>query len=472
MEIHVTLDRSRRVPLASQIAHAVRDAIMAQRLQPGTRLPATRDLATRLGVSRLVVVEAYDWLIAEGYAEGRPGSGTYVLAGLSVAGQTTVRIDDPPRRTDVLPARPPRFDFRPGLPALDLFPRRLWRAALSRAALTARPDQLGYGPVEGLPQLRRLIAEYVARTRGLRVEPARVVVTLGTAQAMDLMLRALAPVRGMALEDPGPEPVRRLARLHGLRLHPIPVDAHGMRVDRLPSGRAAPQIVHVIPSHQYPTGAALRLERRLELLRWAERHDAMILEDDYDSEFRFDQAPPVALAALDNSEHVAYLGSFSKTLFPGLRLGYGIVPERLVERVLELKWFSDRCTPVLEQLALADWLETGVFERHIRKMRATYKRRREALLAALVHHFGDRVRIAGVAAGMHVLAEFDLGLSEAELLAQASAVGVGLYPASQCFIDRKRPRAGILLGFGHLPEALIVKGVAHLARQIGLPPGD
>ena len=159
MELHLVLDRSRRVPLSNQIAHAVRDALFAQRLPPGTRLPATRELAARLGVSRLVVVDAYAWLIAEGFAEGRPGSGTYVPAGVRLATGPAVKVVDPPRRTDVLPERPARFDFRPGLPALDLFPRRLWRAALSKAALTARPDQLGYGPVEGLFQLRRLIAE-------------------------------------------------------------------------------------------------------------------------------------------------------------------------------------------------------------------------------------------------------------------------------------------------------------------------
>lgn len=463
MELHLNLDRSRRVPLAIQIAHAVRKAIAAQPIAAGTRLPATRALAQRLGVSRMVVVEAYEWLIAEGFVEGRAGSGTYVAAGLRESTGPTPDAVDPPRRTDVLPERPLRYDFRPGLPALDLFPRRLWRAALSRAALQARPDLLGYGPVEGLPQLRRLIAEYVARTRGLRVEPQRVVVTLGTAQAMDLVLRALSPVRAMALEDPGPEPVRRLARLHGVDVVRVPVDSQGMRVGSLPVGRRAPQVVHVIPSHQYPTGAALRLERRLELLRWADEHDAVLLEDDYDSEFRFDQAPPIALAALDSSERVVYLGSFSKTIFPGLRLGFGVLPERLMERVLELKWFSDRCTPVLEQLALADWLESGVFERHVRKMRSIYARRRQTLLAALDRGFGERVRVGGVPAGMHVLAEFDLGLSASDLIARAADAGVGLYPVGDAARRRRGP-GRVVLGFGHLPEALIARGIARLAR--------
>lgn len=463
MELHLDLDRSRRVPLAIQVAHAVRKAIAAQPIAAGTRLPATRALAQRLGVSRMVVVEAYEWLVAEGFAEGRAGSGTYVAAGLSELTGPALDVVDPPRRTDVLPERPLRYDFRPGLPALDLFPRRLWRAALSRAALQARPDLLGYGPVEGLPQLRRLIAGYVARTRGLRVEPQRVVVTLGTAQAMDLVLRALAPVRAMALEDPGPEPVRRLARLHGIEVIAVPVDDQGLHVAALPTGRRAPQVVHVVPSHQYPTGTALRLERRLELLHWADAHDAVILEDDYDSEFRFDQAPPIALAALDSNERVAYLGSFSKTIFPGLRLGFGVFPERLMERVLELKWFSDRCTPVLEQLALADWLESGVFERHVRKMRAVYARRRHALLTALEHGFGDRVRVGGVPAGMHVLAEFDLDLTSTDLIARAAEAGIGLYPVVEA-ARRRSGTARVVLGFGHLPESLILRGISRLAR--------
>jgi GntR family transcriptional regulator/MocR family aminotransferase len=466
MDLQLTLDRSRRIPLSIQIAHGVRDAISTQRVLPGARLPPTRELAQRLNVSRMVVVEAYAWLVAEGYAESRQGSGVYVLKTLTLLQTATRPAQDPPRRTDILPATPVMVDFRPGLPALDLFPRQAWKTALSHAALYARTDQLGYGPVEGLPQLRRVIAEYVARTRGLPVAPERVVITVGAAQAMDLILRVLSPLNSMAIEDPCPEPVHRLVRLHQIQPEAVPVDEFGMRVDLLGSTGLASRVVHVIPSHQYPTGVAMRLDRRIELLNWAEQQDAAILEDDYDSEFRFDQAPPVSLAALDTRGRVIYIGSFSKTMYPGLRLGFCILPEAYISRFLELKWFSDRCAPILEQLALAEWLENGLFERHVRKMRTVYARRRQAVLGALAEYFGAQVSIQGVPAGMHVLLTFHIPLNETEIVTRALQAGIKVYPASPCFVQRFPEQPAILLGFGQINEATITRGVRQLAVAI------
>jgi len=466
MEIQLSLDRSRRIPLSIQIAHGVRDALFSQRLSPGTKLPPTRELAQRLRVSRTVVVEAYEWLAAEGFSESRPGSGTYVSSYLNWSQQRTKPIKNPPQRTDPPLEQPVLVDFRPGLPAVDLFPRGAWRATAARALRNVRDEQLGYGPVEGLPQLRRLVAEYVARTRGLPVAPERVVITIGAAQAGDLMLRTLAPVHSMVVEDPCPEPILRLARLHQIQIVPIPVDRAGLRVDMIPSEPTVANIVHVIPSHQYPTGAAMQLQRRLELLNWAEKHNAIILEDDYDSEFRYDQAPPIALSALDSSGRTVYIGTFSKTMFPGLRLGFCVIPERFIERFLELKWFSDRCVPVLEQLALAEWLETGIFERHVRKMRRVYAGRRNALIQALTHHFGPVVDIHGVPAGMHVLVTFHLKLTESELITKALLAGIQIYPSSPCFTNPTGAYPHIILGFGHLDETTIQDGIAQLANSL------
>jgi len=467
VEIQLNLDRSRRIPLSIQIAHGVRDALFAQRLSAGTKLPPTRELAQRLRVSRTVVVEAYEWLAAEGFVESKRGSGTVVSPNLSGLERPAAPLSDPPQRTDPPLARPLLVDFRPGLPAVDLFPRGLWRATVARALRNARDEQLGYGPVEGLPQLRRLIAEYVARTRGLPVAPAQVVITIGAAQAADLMLRTLAPLESIIVENPCPEPILRLARLHQLRPVPIPIDRAGLRVNLLPNASPQRTVVHVIPSHQYPTGTTMRLERRLDLLHWAEQQDAVILEDDYDSEFRFDQAPPIALAALGSTGRVVYIGTFSKTMFPGLRLGFCVVPERFIERFLELKWFSDRCVPILEQLALADWLESGIFERHVGKMRRVYAGRRRALVKALTEHFGTRVDIHGVPAGMHVLVTFDLPFSEAELLNKALEHGVQVYPASPCFVDQPPAGTHIILGYGHLSETAITQGATRLAQALG-----
>ncbi len=474
MELQLTLDRTQRIPLALQIAHGIRDAIVNQRLGPGTRLPPSREMARRLQVSRMVVVEAYEWLEADGYVETRAGSGTYVSKTLTLLQPAMARIEDPPRRTDPLPGKAVAVNFRPGLPALDLFPRNAWKAALSRAVRDVRTDHLGYGPVEGLPRLRRLIAEYAGRTRGLPVTPERVVVTVGAAQALDLVLRALAPIRSLAVEDPGPEPVRRLLQIHRIKPCAVPVDDQGLSADRLPAESDCAG-VHVIPSHQYPTGWAMSLARRAHVLAWAERREGWVIEDDYDSEFRFDRLPPIALAALDRTQRVVYMGSFSKTLFPGLRLGYCIVPERLIGRILDLKWFSDRCVPVFEQFALAEWIESGLFEHHIRKMRGVYAARREALLQALGRRFGTAARVQGVAAGMHVYTGFDLNLSESEMVSAALTAGVKVYPGSPCCV-RWRPRhPSLILGFGHLNETQIARGIELLSRafdksRYGKPP--
>ncbi len=457
------LDRSLRIPLPLQIAHGIRDAIFNQRLGPGTRLPPTRELARRLQVSRMVVVEAYEWLEADGYVETRTGSGTYISKTLTLLQPAMQRVKDPPRRTDPLPDKAVTVNFRPGLPALDIFPRRAWKAALARAVRNVRTDQLGYGPVEGLPGLRRVIAEYAGRTRGLPVIPERVVITVGAAQALDLVLRALAPLRSVAVEDPGPEPVRRLLQLHHVQSRAIPVDEQGLMVDLLPAD-ADCTALHVIPSHQYPTGWAMSLARRARVLAWAEARDALVIEDDYDSEFRFDRLPPIALAALDRTQRVVYMGSFSKTMFPGLRLGFSIVPERLIGRILELKWFSDRCVPVLEQFALAEWIESGVFEHHIRKMRGVYAQRRAVLLSALNRRFGTAVHVQGVPAGMHIYAGFDLKRTEAELLSAALRAGVNIYPASPCCMQHRPQYPSLILGFGHLSETQILHGVELLGR--------
>ena len=463
MELHLILDRSRRLPLATQIAHGIRDAIFTQQLSPGTRLPPTRELAQRLQVARMVVVEAYEWLVADGYAETRPGSGTFIAASLVLPHLAPSSLGEPARRTDLLPEKAVAIDFRPGLPALDLFPRQVWKNALARALADVETSQLGYGPVEGLPRLRRVIAQYVARARGLPVTPDRVIITVGTAQAIDLLLRTLAPVGHVAIEDPGSEPVYRLLHLEGIPVESIPVDENGMVVNRLPTGDNAPRLVYVTPSHQYPTGWTMSLDRRMELLTWAERQDAIIIEDDYDSEFRFDRQPPIALAALDTFQRVVYVGTFSKTMFPGLRLGYCVLPERLIPRLLDLKWFSDRCGPVIEQLALAEWLENGILERHIRKMRRIYAQRRRILLENLEQYFGSHIQVQGVPAGMHILTSVDVGLNETQLASRALEAGVKVYPAGIGFTNHLPALPGIIFGFGHLSISAILRGVENLA---------
>ncbi len=464
MDIQLTLDRSRRTPLAIQIAHGLRDALFANQIGVGSKLPPTRELAQRLQVSRTVVVEAYEWLVSEGYAESRPGSGTYMTPLINLRQPALRQTQEPPRRTDLLPEPPVQVDFRPGLPALDLFPRQSWKTTLARSLLDANSIEMGYGPVEGLPRLRRVIAEYITRTRGLPLAPDRLVVTVGAAQALDLTLRTLSPLSHMAVEEPGVEPVHHLAHLYNIPLQPIPVDENGMQVELLQNLPKPPALVHVVPSHQYPTGWAMSLERRKQLLEWASRSGSIIMEDDYDSEFRFDRLPPIALAALDQTQQVVYIGTFSKTIFPGLRLGFCLLPERLIAKFLELKWFSDRCVPVLEQLTLAEWLESGLFERHVRKMRRVYAERRACLLTVLQKHFGVSCEVMGLPAGMHVYTRFNLGLSESELQNRALAAGVKVYPAGVGCLNPSLHPPAIILGYGHLPPTAIERGVSLLAQ--------
>jgi GntR family transcriptional regulator/MocR family aminotransferase len=466
MELLLTPDRSRRRPISIQIAHGIRDAIFSQRLPPGAKLPPTRELAQRLRVSRTTVIEAYDWLIAEGYAQARQGSGTYLTSALALTPDPAPHAEIPRRRTDLASEASVEFDFRSGLPALDLFPRARWKSSLARGLAEVGPDGLGYGPVEGLPRLRQLIAEYIARTRGLPVSPERVVITIGVAQALDLILRALAPIPCIALEEPGAEPVRRLIHLQRIPSMAVPVDDHGLRVDLLDSTEPTPAVVHVVPSHQYPTGVVMSLERRLSLLNWAGEHGAVIIEDDYDSEFRYDQSPPVALAALDSTQRVVYIGTFSKTMFPALRLGFCVLPEFLMDRLLSLKWFSDRCVPIVEQLALIDWLDSGVFERHVKKMRKIYSLRRETLVNTIAHRFGTQARVLGVPAGMHVMISLEIRRSEAEIVERVLKAGVRVYPASVCYGGQIPPYPSIILGFGMVDEADISQGVSRLASAI------
>lgn len=466
MELFIQLNRSRRAPLSIQIAHGIRDAIFNQRLQPGAKLPPTRDLAHQLKVSRTIVIEAYEWLVSEGYAEARQGSGTYLSEAVAMIPGVPSPAPPPRRRTDESIDAQISYDFRPGLPALDLFPRVQWKTALTRALLNSEADSLGYGPVEGLPKLRRAIAEYVGRTRGLPVDPDRVVITIGVSQALDLMLRTLAPIPAIAFEEPSAEPVGRLIRLHNIPALPVPVDRNGMQIETLSNFNNPPTVIHVVPSHQFPTGVVMSLERRLNLLAWAKNHNAVIIEDDYDSEFRFDRSPPIALAALDSSQRVVYFGTFSKTLYPGLRLGFCVLPERLMKRFLELKWFSDRCVPVVDQLALIEWIETGIFERHVKKMRKIYTHRREVLVNTLTRQFGEQVTIHGVPAGMHVLASIDAGFTEREICDKALNAGVRVYPSSECFSGPIPDGPHLIFGFGMLSEEEISDGIQVFAKSI------
>lgn len=496
-ELIITLaaaEDGRARPYHRQVYEQVRGAILSGRLRPGDRLPATRDLAARLGLARNTVARAYGDLLAEGYLEGRVGSGTYVAPGLGgeagaqAEGKPALAPSGQPRRLSdwvgralreardrqVISALP--YDFRPGTPDWDAFPRTLWLQLLGRALRREAGELTRYGDPAGYLPLRQAIARHLAISRGVVTAADQVVIVSGSQQALDLLARLrVDPGEAVAVEDPGYPEARRVFAAADARLIPVPVDDEGLAVEELVRQREEPRIVYVTPSHQFPTGATLPLTRRLALLEWAARRDVLIVEDDYDSEFRYAGRPVESLQGLDRAGRVAYVGTFSTVLFPPFRVGYAVLPPDLVGPFVQAKWLADRQTPTLEQLALADFLEEGHFERHLRRMRRLAADRRAALLAAVEEHLGSHVAPPRACAGMHVMlrlagpgpATVDGGPTalETAVVAGAAARGVGVYPVGSC---RIRPSAdsAILLGYAALPEDRIREGVRRLAEVV------
>jgi GntR family transcriptional regulator / MocR family aminotransferase len=456
-ELLLRLDR-RGGALRAQLEDQVREAVRAGRLRPGVALPSSRALARELGVSRGLVVEAYSQLAAEGYLVARQGAPTRV---------SEAATPGPGAAPAPAGERPPRFDLRTGRPDVSLFPRAAWLASLRRALHDAPDARLDYGDPRGAPELRSALARYLGRVRGVACDPERVVVTSGMAQGMALFARALTAggARRLAMEDPSSAPGRGQLASNGLEIVPIPVDEDGLRVDALEAaadGGDGVDAVMVTPAHQFPLGVVLAPERRAALLDWAARAGAVVLEDDYDAEYRYDRQPVGAVQGLA-PDLVAYAGSTSKTLAPGLRLGWLVAPERLVAGVAAAKESDDLGTPVVEQLALADFLERGELDRHLRRTRSVYRARRDAMVAALARLMPD-CRPAGVAAGLHLVVHLPEGVDEGAVLAAARARGVGLAAISEHRVEPGPP--ALLLGYGRIAEPSIEPAVRALADSL------
>ena len=437
--------------LGDWLTAALRDAVADGRLSPGVRLPATRTLAGQLGVSRGVVVDAYRRLADEGLVGGRRGGGTAVLTA--------------PASAAPAPAEPPSsgvaIDLRPGVPDLSAFPRQAWLRA-ERTALARTPDAaLGYGDPRGTVELRTALAAWLARSRGVRADPSAIVVVGGVAQGLALLAQVLARrgVDTVGYEDPGSRGTRDQLERWGLRLAPVPVDDLGLDVDALT--RTAVGTVFVTPAHQYPTGVVLAPQRRRALLDWA-RAGGLVIEDDYDAEHRYDRAPVAALAALA-PEHVAYLGSVSKTLAPALRLGWVVAPPQVREELIVRKQWSDITSPALGQLALAELITSGGFERHLRAVRTRQRRRRDTVVAALREHLPE-ARVHGVAAGLHLVVGLPDGVDDAAVAQRAEEAGVGAQPLSY---HRLRPGPpGLVIGYAATTPDRLRDGVRLLADAV------
>ena len=457
-ELLISLDRDRG-PLGAQLEHELREAIRSQRLTPGERLPSSRRLAGELGVSRGLVQECYAQLLAEGFLSARGGSGTYVAAGLA-AGQT----DGAPPAAAAHPASTvtrARIDFRPGWPDVASFPRSEWLWALREAARRAPDAAFGYGDPRGALELREVLASYLRRVRGAVADPDRIVICSGFAQGFNLTLRALVHhhVATVAFEDPGHADDRACAERWGLSARSVTVDELGLDADQLAQSDA--RAVLLTPAHQSPSGVVLAPQRRRAIAAWAHINHAFVIEDDYDSEFRYDREPVGVLQGLAPG-HVALIGTVSKSLSPALRLGWILCPPELLDAIVAEKAQDDCGSPTLDQLALATLIRSGRFDRHLRRMRATYQRRRQALMQALANH-APQVQLHGLAAGIHAVASLPASVDEHAIAAAAAERYVGLYPMGRYRIRPQPQPPQLVLGFGALTPPEIDRGITSIA---------
>jgi GntR family transcriptional regulator/MocR family aminotransferase len=437
-------------------------------------------MAEQLGISRTVVLLGYDQLLAEGYAVGRAGSGTYVARGLTPRSQVSQphaaavqlskfgveaaaawsRLTFPSRQ------KPPvRYDFAYGRSDLETFPFEMWRRMLLRCARKAPVRELDYGPAGGNVALREAICGHLRRARAVACEPSQIIVVNGSQQALDLIARVLIE-RGdqVAVENPTYQGTREVLHSAGARLLPVRVDRLGLDPAHLP---AKARLAFVTPSHQFPTGAVLPPARRLALLEWARRANALVVEDDYDGEFRYEGQPLESLQGLDREGRVIYVGTFSRAVFASLRIGYLIAPQGLVQAFTAAKWISDRHTATLEQETLAEFISSGMYARYLRRVRRRNTSRRDALLEAIATHLQGQVDVTGDAAGAHVVLWPKRAINEDSVIAAAAARGVGIYPVSPYYL-RKPARTGFLLGYPRMSERDIREGIRRIGETLSV----
>jgi GntR family transcriptional regulator / MocR family aminotransferase len=457
-DLLLPLDRASSTPLRAQLERQLREAVRAGRLGAGERLPSSRALAGSLGLSRGVVQECFEQLVAEGYLISRGGSATRVA-------EVTLRESVAPR-VDA-PAAVPRLiaDFQSGVPDLGLAPRDDWAWAVREACRTAPNTAFDYGDARGDARLRQVLAAYVRRVRAVDASADRIVVCAGFQQGLAILLRTLAAGGRtvVAVEDPGSiGTVTASARAAHGDCIPVPVDEHGIDVAALDASNA--RVAVVTPAHQWPTGVVLTAERRHELIAWARERDAVIVEDDYDAEFRYDREPIGSLQGLA-PERVVALGTVSKSLAPALRLGWAVLPTWLVEPVGAAKQVADRGAPGLDQLALAALMESGRYDRHLRRMRAEYSKRRDTLVAALADH-APQVPLTGLAAGFHAVAHLPDGADEDAVVGAARRRRVGLYGMGRYRASPTTTPAQLIFGFGNTGVRAIEEGIATVGRLL------
>ena len=477
----IALDREIATPLYRQIYEGYRTAIIDRRLRAGQRMPSTRALADELGLSRIPVLNAFEQLIAEGYLEARTGAGTYVSqslplqprGGVSLNGSGPARGAGNRRVARVaysLPTSQPWLRgvgaFAIGHAAIDHFPYAAWSRLLSRHAHKLTAQLLRYGPVLGYEPFREAVGDYLRTTRAMHCEASQIMVVSGSQQALTICAQTLLdPGDEVWAEDPGYHGARSALDLVGARVVPVPVDEEGLDVAAGIARAPRARVALVTPSHQYPLGATMSASRRLQLLNWARSRGSWIIEDDYDSEYRYESLPLGALQGLDRDGRVIYIGTFSKVLFPSLRLGYIVIPPDLVEKFMNVRRAMDICPPTFLQAVLTDFLREGHFALHIRRMRRRYRERRSALVDAVREMLGEEFEILGEQAGMHLVVALPPGLKDKDIARVAAERELWTMPLSWCYA-RPSKRQGLVLGYGGSNVTEIRAGVRVLSEVI------
>jgi len=478
----VALDVRSSTPMCQQLSDWFRRAISDGQLRPGQRVPSTRSLATELKISRIPVLSAYEQLFAEGYLETFVGAGTCVARSIpdealkpantkAQSAPSQISGNQGPRRISRRAAsmHAPKQTwlsnmgaFRVGLPALDHFPTGVWSKLVSRHSRKPPIDTMAYSDPVGYLPLREAIAEYLNTVRAVRCDASRIVMTTGSQQGLQICAHVLLDAKDRVwMEEPGYPGAHQALMTAGAQLIPVPVDQEGMNVaEGIRRGRGA-RAVYISPSHQFPLGTTMSATRRMQLLSWASRNDAWIIEDDYDSEYRFGGRPIAALQGLDTDDRVIYLGTFSKVMFPALRLGYMVVPKDLVPAFRAGRDAADTFSSMLYQVVMTDFIHTGHFARHIRKMRVLYLERRTALLEAIQKHMPDQLEVIGAEAGMQLVALLPHGVNDVAVSIKAAEQGVSARPLSLCYLNPPS-RGGLILGYGGASTREIHEGIRKL----------
>lgn len=461
----IPIDRSLDIPLIRQVYQQIREQILNGHLHSGEKLPSTRELSSELKVSRNVILEAYDQLLAEGFLVSRRGAGTFVAAGAFLEQHKKVPVFHSSDEREENRKEDSVINFRSGIPSLDLFPRKTW-AKLSHATWNdTSPSSFGYDIPEGRPELRQVLSRYLLKTRGVHCHPDQIVITSGATQALTLVSKLLlTPNDTVIMEDPITNDIQTIFKDSGALLYPVSVDEYGMKTSLLPINQN-PKFVFITPSHQFPLGGTLPIQRRIQLINYSRKTNCYLVEDDYDSEFRYEGPPVSSLQGLE-PERVLYIGSFSKILSPALRMGYLVLPSHLIEKCRKLKWFSDLHTPSVDQLILARFIDEGYLERHITKMKKMYKNRRDFLIHCLKITFSDKVNIFGYSTGLHLIVEWNELHFSKELLEHIQQFGVKVYPVEDHTIEKGKHQNRIILGYGHLKNEEINEGVIRLHEAI------